>query len=217
MDLWKIKNKLQVTSYNIVEAFNGYFKKMADNICNKIKANSKPVSSTDDGEDYMACMDKAFGSPFPKIQISKTTSVEIERIIKSLKSSYAYGYDEISNNILKACKTFSSTPLSYLCNRVLFEGVFPGRLKYATIIPMFKKGGRKDLSNYRPISILTTFNKIFEKVMYNRLVQHLDDHNILSKYQYGFRAKLGTDNAIFNLITEILRSLNHKSMIGGIF
>jgi hypothetical protein len=91
-----------------------------------------------------------------------------------------------------------------LCNRVLFEGVFPDRLKYATIIPVFKKGDKQDLSNYRPISILTSFNKIFEKVIYSRLVQHLNDHNILSKYQYGFRAKLGTDNVIFNFITEIL-------------
>jgi hypothetical protein len=53
--------------------------------------------------------------------------------------------------------------------------------------------------------------------MYSRLAQHLNDHNTLNKYQYGFRAKLGTDNAIFNLITEILHSLNHKSMVGGIF
>jgi hypothetical protein len=203
--------------YNIVEAFNSYFKKTADNIHNKMKANSKPVSLTDNGEDYMAYMDKAFGSPFPKIQISKTTSVEIERIIKSLKSSCTYGYDEISNYILKACKTFISAPLSYSCNRILFEVVFPDGLKYAIIIPVFKKGDRKDLSNYRPKTILTSFNKIFEKVMYSRLVQHLNDHNILSKYQYGFRAKLGTDNAIFNLITGILHSLNHKSMVDGVF
>jgi hypothetical protein len=53
--------------------------------------------------------------------------------------------------------------------------------------------------------------------MYSRFVQHLNDHNILSKYKYGFRAKLGTDNATFNLITDILHSLNHKSMVGGIF
>jgi hypothetical protein len=125
--------------YNIVEAFNSYFKKIADNIHNKIKANSKPVSSIDNGKDYMAYMDKAFGSPFPKIQISKTISVEIGRKIKSLKSSYTYGYNEIANNILKACKTFISTPLSYLCNRVLFEGVFPHRLKCATIYLCLKR------------------------------------------------------------------------------
>jgi hypothetical protein len=84
-------------------------------------------------------MTKAFDSPFPKIQIMKTTSFEIERIIESLKTTHAQGYDEISNNILKSCKTFISTPLSYLCNKVLFEGVFPDRLKYATILPYTKK------------------------------------------------------------------------------
>jgi hypothetical protein len=62
-------------------------------------------------------MSKAFGSPFPKIQIRKTTSIKIERIIESLKISQTHGYDEISSNILKACKTFISAPISYLCNK----------------------------------------------------------------------------------------------------
>jgi hypothetical protein len=87
-------------------------------------------------------MSVAFGSPFPNIQIKKTTSSEIERIIGSLKSSKTQGYDEISNNILKACKTFISVPLSYLCNRALFEGIFPERFKYATIVPVYKKGDK---------------------------------------------------------------------------
>jgi hypothetical protein len=61
------------------------------------------------------------------------------RITGSFKSSYTQGYDEISNNILKACKNFINIPLSYLCNRMLFEGVFPERLKYAEIVPVYKK------------------------------------------------------------------------------
>jgi hypothetical protein len=72
-------------------------------------------------------------------EIKKTTSNEIERIIGSLKSSKTQGCDEISNNILKACKICISVPLSYLCNLALFEGIFPERLKYATILPVYKK------------------------------------------------------------------------------
>jgi hypothetical protein len=136
-----------------VEAFNNYYNTIADSIHNKIKANNKIRLSTMNGINYMTYMSKAFGSPFPKIQIMKTTSVEIEKIIKSLKFSHTYRYDEISNNILEASKPFISTPLSYSCNRVLFEGVFPDRLKYATIVPVYKRGDRKDLFNYRPISI----------------------------------------------------------------
>jgi hypothetical protein len=84
-------------------------------------------------------MSKAFVSPFPKIKIVKTMSIELENIIESLKSSHAHGYNEISNIILKACKAFISVPLNYLCNKVLFEGIFPDRLKYATIAPVYKK------------------------------------------------------------------------------
>jgi hypothetical protein len=90
----------------------------------------------------MTYMPMAFGSTFPYIQNKKTTSSEIEKIIVSLKSSKTQGYDKISNNILKACNTYLSDPISYLCNRALFKGLFPERLKYATIVPVYKKGDK---------------------------------------------------------------------------
>jgi hypothetical protein len=100
--------------------------------------NSNNNTSTEYSGNYMTYMTKAFDSPFPKMQIWKTTKTEIEMVIESLKASHTHGYDEISNNILKACKTCISAPLSYLCNRVLLQGVFPDRLKYAIIIPVYK-------------------------------------------------------------------------------
>jgi hypothetical protein len=93
-------------------------------------------------------MSMAIESTFPNIQIKKTTSSEIERIIGSLKSSKTQGYDEISNNILKACKIFISVPLSYLCKLALFEGIFLEGLKYATIVPLYKKGNKNIVTNY---------------------------------------------------------------------
>jgi hypothetical protein len=121
-------------------AFNNYFNKIAENIHKQIKGggtNSKIISLIEQVGNYMTYMSNAFGNPLPKIQIMKTTNTEIERIIESLKTSYTQGYDEISNNILKACKTYISIPLRYLCNSVLFEGIFPDRLKYATIVPVY--------------------------------------------------------------------------------
>jgi len=73
------------------------------------------------------------------------------------------------------------------------------------------------MSNYRPLSILTSFSKIFEKVVQTRLLKHLTDHNILSKEQYGFRTKLKTDNATYQLTNKILNALNNNLLIGGIF
>jgi hypothetical protein len=77
------------------------------------------------------------------------------------------------------------------CNLVYFQ-----RLKYSEIKPLYKKGDKKSISNYRPISLLTSFSKIVEKVMFNRLMNHLNKHAILNPSQYGFQKNLSTDNAI---------------------
>ena len=81
----------------------------------------------------------------------------------SFKSSYYFGYDEVPSEILNLCSHFFIAP--YICNRALFIGVFPDRLKYAIVRPLFKKGNKNCISNYGPISILTSFSKIFEKLI----------------------------------------------------
>ena len=104
---------------------------------------------------------------------------EIISIIKSLKTKNSFGYDEISTKILKISATFISSPLTYICNKSISSGIFPERLKYSIIKPLYKKGDRTDLSNYRPISILTSFSKVLEKVLYKQLMEYLNNNNIL--------------------------------------
>ena len=74
-----------------------------------------------------------------------------------------------------------------------------------------------DVSNFRPISLLPVFSKIFEKVMYKLLDNHLNANNILVPEQFGFRKNISTNNATFRLTDTILNSLNEKLHIGGIF
>jgi fructose-1,6-bisphosphatase/inositol monophosphatase family enzyme len=93
---------------------------------------------------------------------------------------------------------------------MLSHGVFPDRLKYATVIPLLKKGDRRNMSHYRPVSLLTSFSKIFETVMLTRISTHFSKYNILSSEQYGFRTGLRTDDAIYRLTTEILNSMNNN-------
>ena len=135
----------------------------------------------------------------------------------SFKSSNSCGYDEVPTKLLKLCSHFISSPLYYIRSRTLFIGVFADRLKYAIIRPLFKEDNKNNVSNYRPISILTSFSKLFGKVMQTRLLKHLTDHNILSRKQYGFRAKLTADNAAHQLTNEILNALNYNLLIGSIF
>ena len=74
-----------------------------------------------------------------------------------------------------------------------------------------------DISNYRPISILTSFSKIFKKLMFNRLYNHFETNGILAQEQFGFRMRHSTEQAAFYLINRVLIALNNKQLAGGIF
>jgi len=100
---------------------------------------------------------------------------------------------------------------------MLSTGTFPDRLKYSEIKPIYKKGDKTQITNYRPISLLPVFSKIFEKVLYKRLYNHLSSNNILVKEQFGFRCNTSTGLAIYTLINNILLSLNTKTLVGGLF
>ena len=73
-----------------------------------------------------------------------------------------------------------------------------------------------DMSNYRPISLLTSFSKIFETIMHIRILNHLTKYNILSNSQYGFRKVLKIEDAIYKVTSEILNAMNNKLYVGGI-
>jgi hypothetical protein len=128
---------------------------------------------------------------------------------------YNNGY-EMSVKILKISSPFITAPLNYICNRSILSGSFPARLKYSVNKPLFKKGD-KDIQNYRPISLLTSFSKIFVKIIYARLSNHVLNNDILSVEQYGFRRNSSTEKATFELLNDILQALDNKAYVGGIF
>jgi hypothetical protein len=74
-----------------------------------------------------------------------------------------------------------------------------------------------NISNYRPISLLTSLSKIFEKIIFTRLICHLNYNHILVEEQFGYRTKSSMDLASYKLINDILTSLNNKLLVGGIF
>jgi hypothetical protein len=108
------------------------------------------------------------------------TSKEIKDIIRILKWKNSKGYDEVPLNILKISMPFILSRLVYICNKSLSLGIFPTQLKYSQISHIFKKGDGTDMSNYRPISLLTSFSKFIENVIFNRIKHHIDANNILA-------------------------------------
>jgi hypothetical protein len=151
------------------------------------------------------------------LELKHTTTHEINNIIQSLSTKDSRGYDEISSRILKISATFIISPLTFIFNRILTTGVFPERLKFSEVTPLFKKGSKTDLSNYRPISLLPVFLKLIEKIIYKRLYSYLMEHNLLVDEQFGFREQISTDSAIFDLLNSVLFSLDNKHFVGGLF
>ena len=196
----------------IANTFNNYFISVADTV--NADNNKHINTSMTNPFNYLT---NKFRRPFPKISRQYASTYEIEKIIKSLRTKITYGYDEISNRIIKLTAPFIIAPLTYMCISVLGTGVFPNRLKYAIVKPIFKKGNKQEISNYKPISLLTTFSKIFEKLIYARLHAHIDMNNILVPEQYGFRTHSSTEQAAFTLINSILTAMNNNHIVGGIF
>ena len=96
-------------------------------------------------------------------------------------------------------------------------GIFPERLKFSEAKPLYKKGNSSDFSNYRPISLLTYFSKVIEKVIYKGLYHYLDQQKVFVSEQHGFRQKTSTKTASFTLLNTILSSLDKKEIVGGLF
>jgi hypothetical protein len=83
--------------------------------------------------------------------------------------------------------------------------------------PLYKKGERDCISKYRPVSLLTSFSNVLEKVMYNRILRHLNNNKILAEEQFGFRKNLTTEKATYELTNKTINVLNEKLIVGGIF
>ena len=110
-----------------------------------------------------------------------------------------------------------SSPLTHISNKSQSSGIFPDHLKYAVVKPLFKKGDKSNIYNYRPVSILISPSKLLEKVMYSPLQEHLNKFSILAEEKFGFRIDSTTNKAIYKLINETLKALNNIFMVGGIF
>ena len=100
-----------------------------------------------------------------------TTKIDIMSIIQSFKSKNSAGYEGISCRILKFC-VHTSKSFSHVCNSSMKSGIYPERFKYSIVQPINKKGDKTNMTNYRPI-LLITFSTILETLMFNRLNQQL--------------------------------------------
>ena len=142
---------------------------------------------------------------------------DISAQIQALPLYKSYGMFSCPVKILKGCKHIISQPLANIYNLSVIQGKHPSKLKLAKIVPVYKDDDESCASNYRPISLLSIFNRIFEKLMYQRLSKFIIKHNILMNSQYGFRGGHNTQNAILDIVNTIQSNMNSGKFTSGLF
>ena len=143
-------------------------------------------------------------------RFTQVTQDIILKIIKNFTNKPSSGYDNINSIFIKKMQNQLSLPITILVNQSLATGIFPEKLKIAKIIPLYKKNDDDKMSNYRPISLLPVFSKIFEKVVQNQLYNYLSTNNLLFESQHGFRENYSTETATIELVDYLKLQIDNK-------
>ena len=182
---------------NIANHLNTYFASVGSELASKISRTSL---------DPLHYMQPNQGRNFKSHDINEE---DLKKVFSGLKNSSG-GFDRVRPSVIKSVFDQIKYPLIHLINISFRYGIFPDSLKLAIITPIYKQGNKKLASNYRPISVLSVFSKIFEKLMYKQLSNYLNCNNILYIHQYGFQEGYSTDHALITVTNYIYKAFNDK-------
>ena len=177
------KNVLLIPPLQIGNTFVSDFKKKA-NILNKFFASQCVPLNNDSNIPYCQRY----------ITNAKTSSIKFENkdiiiVIKAFDPCKAHGYGDISIRMLNICGSAILIPLEILFKNCMSQGISPDNWKKSNIFPIHKKHDKQIVNNYRPVSLLPIYGKIFERLIFNSLYQFLEEHKLFSIHQSGFRCK----------------------------
>ena len=150
------------------------------------------------------------------IVMFSTDFCEIFAVIKSLSDKVNI-LTNIKPSLLLKIHEFIIPTLVRIFNDCMASGIYPQVLKLARVVPIYKSGCHTDVKNFRPISILNVFNKIFEKIIYTRILSFLNRFKILSQNQFGFTEGRSTTLAIFNFLSDLMVTFNSKKYTVALF
>jgi len=190
----------------VANLFNDFFINVGMDIDKQIPQSKKNYA------EYLK--DITFNETFT---LSPTSTLEISKLINSLDTHKSLGPNSIPSFIIKSSNKFFSDKLSLIINLSFETGIFPDLCKVAKVIPIYKKDNPLLCENYRPISLLPVFSKIFEKTIYTRMYAYLIQNNMIYNRQFGFRANHSSNHALINCTESIKKELDNKKVVGGVF
>ena len=189
---------------NIANEFNSFFSRIGPSLAENINPSDvDPLS---------------FITPVTQnFDFQNISHDEIWEEIKQMKTTKSSGYDKISMRLLQAAGSSILDPLAYIFNQSLRTGIFPDDWKIAKVTPIHKADEKNLCSNYRPVSVISTVPKLFEKAVYKQLMQYLEQHQIISKFQSGFRASHSTETLLLQVTNNWLRNMDAGLINGVLF
>lgn len=191
----------------VANEFNRYFTSVGSNMANRI-----PQHSHDHINQYNTLF---FNHSYIEDQF--TNPREVLTVINKMKPRKAPGADRISIDFIKKHKQVMSTAISHLFNVSFKNAKYPDPLKIAKTIALFKGGDKEEISNYRPISLLSTLSKILEKLLYTRILSFMTEQGILSSNQYGFRPSSSTQTAATEMVEKIEMWIDEGKCAAAVF
>ena len=166
-----------------------------------------PHSNCDEYKQYL---------PHATVHSFYLTPVEYDDVLKEIKRvnpKKSSGVDNIGGKILQLCPEIFAYNLTKIFNKSITAGVYPNELKIAKVIALFKKGDKHVANNYRPISLLSVFNKIFERLIAKKIVKYFESRLLLYDYQFGFRKRYSTFLALIECTDSIRRLIDEGKLV----
>ena len=183
----EINDKMKIAEY-----CNEYFTDIGKMLASEIPPSNSNVT------EYIKTITHA------KFKFKQISPIQVHKIISKLKNGKATGIHQMPNKLLKVSKDLISSSLARIFNQCIQTNIFPDDFKVGRVTPIFKSGDKEDLNNYRPISVLPTVARIFEKLLYEQLYKYFMDNEILGKTQWGFRSLHSAALALNNCTSDWL-------------
>ena len=168
----QVDNRTISTPGDMAEAFNDHFTNIG-----QVLAQEVPAAEVNP-EFYLSHTDKAFCLKTPSLDV-------VINLLRNIDETKATGLDMIPSKLLKMAASIVAPSLTAIFTKSIITGIYPTEWKMARVTPVFKKGVKSNLNNYRPISVIPVVSKVFEKIVYDQLYQYLNDNQLLSKLSVG--------------------------------
>lgn len=190
----------------VAEKFNSFFCNIASKLVEKL-----PKRQFEEQKIVDLYKDKIQSDRF---KFNVVSDDEVFKLLKDINVSKSTGCDGIAAVFIRDGANVLSCPVTYIVNLSLSKGIVPNDFKLARVVPLYKKGDKKFEGNYRPVSILPVFSKVFERIVYNQMYKYLMDHNLIFENQSGFRSRYSTDTALTSLADRIKQNTDNGLYTG---